>query len=97
MHGSSTLHKEVAGKPPPPTMTIVIVQQRPLHAKADVPSYPCREPHGDADGGEDDTPLQVKLNGVTTIIGKIGLAFAMLSCSPSSCSWLGFPRQTTCC
>ncbi|KAG6538256.1 hypothetical protein ZIOFF_003369 [Zingiber officinale] len=27
-------------------------------------------------GGEDETPLQVKLNGVATIIGKIGLAFA---------------------
>ncbi|EEF38611.1 calcium-transporting ATPase 4, plasma membrane-type [Ricinus communis] len=27
--------------------------------------------------GEDETPLQVKLNGVATIIGKIGLAFAV--------------------
>ena len=25
------------------------------------------------EGGEDETPLQVKLNGVATIIGKIGL------------------------
>uniref|UniRef100_A0A2P2M5Q6 Calcium-transporting ATPase n=1 Tax=Rhizophora mucronata TaxID=61149 RepID=A0A2P2M5Q6_RHIMU len=31
------------------------------------------------DGGEDETPLQVKLNGVATIIGKIGLAFAVLT------------------
>ncbi|PKA61773.1 putative calcium-transporting ATPase 4, plasma membrane-type [Apostasia shenzhenica] len=30
-------------------------------------------------GGEDETPLQVKLNGVATIIGKIGLAFATLT------------------
>ncbi|KAF3327162.1 putative calcium-transporting ATPase 5, plasma membrane-type isoform X1 [Carex littledalei] len=30
-------------------------------------------------GGEDETPLQVKLNGVATIIGKIGLAFACLT------------------
>ncbi|PAN51669.2 hypothetical protein PAHAL_9G580400 [Panicum hallii] len=30
-------------------------------------------------GGEDETPLQVKLNGVATIIGKIGLAFAVLT------------------
>ncbi|CAH9122941.1 unnamed protein product, partial [Cuscuta epithymum] len=29
--------------------------------------------------GEDETPLQVKLNGVATIIGKIGLAFALLT------------------
>lgn len=29
--------------------------------------------------GEDETPLQVKLNGVATIIGKIGLAFAILT------------------
>lgn len=28
-------------------------------------------------GGEDETPLQVKLNGVATIIGKIGLGFAI--------------------
>ncbi|CAN7138136.1 unnamed protein product [Brassica rapa subsp. narinosa] len=31
------------------------------------------------DGGEDETPLQVKLNGVATIIGKIGLSFAVLT------------------
>ncbi|KAK7285638.1 hypothetical protein RJT34_20415 [Clitoria ternatea] len=31
------------------------------------------------EGGEDETPLQVKLNGVATIIGKIGLAFAILT------------------
>ncbi|CAL9236485.1 unnamed protein product [Arabidopsis halleri] len=31
------------------------------------------------DGGEDETPLQVKLNGVATIIGKIGLTFAVLT------------------
>ncbi|KDP26085.1 hypothetical protein JCGZ_21118 [Jatropha curcas] len=30
-------------------------------------------------GGEDENPLQVKLNGVATIIGKIGLAFAVLT------------------
>ncbi|KAG1338374.1 Calcium-transporting ATPase [Cocos nucifera] len=30
-------------------------------------------------GGEDETPLQVKLNGVATIIGKIGLVFATLT------------------
>ncbi|XP_062187697.1 calcium-transporting ATPase 1, plasma membrane-type-like isoform X2 [Phragmites australis] len=30
-------------------------------------------------GGEDETPLQVKLNGVATIIGKIGLAFSVLT------------------
>ncbi|THU66007.1 hypothetical protein C4D60_Mb05t09670 [Musa balbisiana] len=30
-------------------------------------------------GGEDETPLQVKLNGVATIIGKIGLTFATLT------------------
>ncbi|KAL8254593.1 hypothetical protein R6Q59_032814 [Mikania micrantha] len=29
--------------------------------------------------GEDETPLQVKLNGVATIIGKIGLMFAVLT------------------
>ncbi|KAF5750243.1 putative calcium-transporting ATPase 11 plasma membrane-type [Tripterygium wilfordii] len=32
-----------------------------------------------SEGGEDETPLQVKLNGVATIIGKIGLAFASLT------------------
>ncbi|XP_055809063.1 putative calcium-transporting ATPase 11, plasma membrane-type [Solanum dulcamara] len=32
-----------------------------------------------ADGVEDETPLQVKLSGVATIIGKIGLAFALLT------------------
>ncbi|CAN4109148.1 unnamed protein product [Withania somnifera] len=32
-----------------------------------------------ADDVEDETPLQVKLGGVATIIGKIGLAFAMLT------------------
>ncbi|KAI4300812.1 hypothetical protein L6164_034146 [Bauhinia variegata] len=31
------------------------------------------------EGGEDETPLQVKLNGVATVIGKIGLAFAVLT------------------
>lgn len=30
-------------------------------------------------GGEDETPLQVKLNGVATLIGKIGLGFAVLT------------------
>ncbi|RWR74733.1 putative calcium-transporting ATPase 5, plasma membrane-type isoform X1 [Cinnamomum micranthum f. kanehirae] len=30
-------------------------------------------------GGEDETPLQVKLNGVATIIGKIGLTFSVLT------------------
>lgn len=32
-----------------------------------------------SEGGEDETPLQVKLNGVATVIGKIGLAFAVLT------------------
>ncbi|KAK9158607.1 hypothetical protein Scep_005181 [Stephania cephalantha] len=32
-----------------------------------------------SEGGEDETPLQVKLNGVATIIGKIGLFFALLT------------------
>lgn len=32
-----------------------------------------------SEGGEDETPLQVKLNGVATIIGKIGLVFATLT------------------
>ncbi|MED6223009.1 Alpha carbonic anhydrase 4 [Stylosanthes scabra] len=31
------------------------------------------------EGGDDETPLQVKLNGVATIIGKIGLTFACLT------------------
>ncbi|XP_057438038.1 putative calcium-transporting ATPase 11, plasma membrane-type [Lotus japonicus] len=31
------------------------------------------------EGGEDETPLQVKLNGVATLIGKIGLVFAVLT------------------
>ena len=31
------------------------------------------------EAGDDETPLQVKLNGVATIIGKIGLAFAFLT------------------
>ncbi|CAK7342676.1 unnamed protein product [Dovyalis caffra] len=31
------------------------------------------------EGGVDETPLQVKLNGVATIIGKIGLGFAVLT------------------
>ncbi|CAJ1934177.1 unnamed protein product [Sphenostylis stenocarpa] len=31
------------------------------------------------EGGDDETPLQVKLNGVATIIGKIGLGFALLT------------------
>ncbi|XP_047320075.1 calcium-transporting ATPase 4, plasma membrane-type-like [Impatiens glandulifera] len=30
-------------------------------------------------GGEDETPLQVKLNGVATVIGKIGLVFSILT------------------
>jgi P-type Ca2+ transporter type 2C len=30
-------------------------------------------------GGEDETPLQVKLNGVATLIGKIGLGFSFLT------------------
>ncbi|KAJ9540825.1 hypothetical protein OSB04_027331 [Centaurea solstitialis] len=32
-----------------------------------------------SEGGDDETPLQVKLNGVATIIGKIGLFFAMVT------------------
>jgi len=31
------------------------------------------------DGGDDETPLQVKLSGVATLIGKIGLGFAVLT------------------
>ncbi|XP_051149035.1 putative calcium-transporting ATPase 11, plasma membrane-type [Andrographis paniculata] len=31
------------------------------------------------EGGEDETPLQVKLNGVATIIGKIGILFSVLT------------------
>ncbi|KAL2591406.1 hypothetical protein AAZV13_12G010500 [Glycine max] len=31
------------------------------------------------EGGDDETPLQVKLNGVATIIGKIGLCFAIVT------------------
>nr|XP_043614838.1 calcium-transporting ATPase 2, plasma membrane-type-like [Erigeron canadensis] len=31
------------------------------------------------EGGNDETPLQVKLNGVATIIGKIGLIFAIVT------------------
>ncbi|PKA53640.1 Calcium-transporting ATPase 1, plasma membrane-type [Apostasia shenzhenica] len=32
-----------------------------------------------SEGGDDETPLQVKLNGVATIIGKIGLFFAIVT------------------
>ncbi|XP_041993927.1 putative calcium-transporting ATPase 11, plasma membrane-type [Salvia splendens] len=32
-----------------------------------------------SEGGDDETPLQVKLNGVATVIGKIGLVFAVLT------------------
>uniref|UniRef100_A0A7N0USN7 Calcium-transporting ATPase n=1 Tax=Kalanchoe fedtschenkoi TaxID=63787 RepID=A0A7N0USN7_KALFE len=32
-----------------------------------------------SEGGDDETPLQVKLNGVATIIGKIGLVFAIIT------------------
>ncbi|XP_068658619.1 putative calcium-transporting ATPase 11, plasma membrane-type [Aristolochia californica] len=32
-----------------------------------------------SEGGEDETPLQVKLNGVATIIGKIGLVFSVMT------------------
>ncbi|XP_059646266.1 putative calcium-transporting ATPase 11, plasma membrane-type [Cornus florida] len=32
-----------------------------------------------SEGGEDETPLQVKLNGVATLIGKIGLGFAVVT------------------
>ncbi|KAK8716622.1 hypothetical protein V6N13_043927 [Hibiscus sabdariffa] len=31
------------------------------------------------EGGDDETPLQVKLNGVATIIGKVGLFFAVVT------------------
>lgn len=31
------------------------------------------------EGGDDETPLQVKLNGVATLIGKVGLGFALLT------------------
>eukprot|EP00249_Psilotum_nudum_P020710 c27815_g1_i1 orf=255-3401(+) len=32
-----------------------------------------------SEGGDDETPLQVKLNGVATLIGKIGLGFAIIT------------------
>ncbi|XP_051117821.1 calcium-transporting ATPase 2, plasma membrane-type-like [Andrographis paniculata] len=32
-----------------------------------------------SEGGEDETPLQVKLNGVATFIGKIGIVFALVT------------------
>ncbi|GLT46800.1 hypothetical protein SLA2020_205300 [Shorea laevis] len=32
-----------------------------------------------SEGGDDETPLQVKLNGVATIIGKLGLFFAIIT------------------
>ncbi|XP_062203577.1 calcium-transporting ATPase 10, plasma membrane-type [Phragmites australis] len=32
-----------------------------------------------SEGGDDETPLQVKLNGVATIIGKVGLFFAVIT------------------
>ncbi|XXG54814.1 hypothetical protein AAC387_Pa03g2600 [Persea americana] len=32
-----------------------------------------------SEGGDDETPLQVKLNGVATLIGKIGLFFAVVT------------------
>ncbi|KAK9064891.1 hypothetical protein SSX86_016273 [Deinandra increscens subsp. villosa] len=32
-----------------------------------------------SEGGDDETPLQVKLNGVATVIGKIGLFFAIVT------------------
>ncbi|XP_047956483.1 calcium-transporting ATPase 1-like isoform X2 [Salvia hispanica] len=32
-----------------------------------------------SEGGNDETPLQVKLNGVATIIGKVGLLFAVVT------------------
>lgn len=32
-----------------------------------------------SEGGDDETPLQVKLNGVATIIGKIGVFFAVMT------------------
>ncbi|KAI3669759.1 hypothetical protein L6452_41146 [Arctium lappa] len=32
-----------------------------------------------SEGGHDETPLQVKLNGVATVIGKIGLCFAIVT------------------
>ncbi|XP_077233805.1 calcium-transporting ATPase 10, plasma membrane-type-like [Tasmannia lanceolata] len=32
-----------------------------------------------SEGGDDETPLQVKLNGVATLIGKIGLLFAVVT------------------
>ncbi|CAI0464604.1 unnamed protein product [Linum tenue] len=34
-----------------------------------------------SEGGDDETPLQVKLNGVATVIGKIGLFFAVVTFS----------------
>ncbi|KAE8673980.1 Calcium-transporting ATPase 2, plasma membrane-type [Hibiscus syriacus] len=34
-----------------------------------------------SEGGDDETPLQVKLNGVATIIGKVGLLFAVVTFS----------------
>jgi Ca2+-transporting ATPase len=32
-----------------------------------------------SEGGNNETPLQVRLNGVATVVGKIGLAFALLT------------------
>ncbi|XP_057501013.1 calcium-transporting ATPase 2, plasma membrane-type-like isoform X1 [Actinidia eriantha] len=32
-----------------------------------------------SEGGDDETPLQVKLNGVATLIGKVGLCFAVVT------------------
>ncbi|KAH7427614.1 hypothetical protein KP509_10G051700 [Ceratopteris richardii] len=34
-----------------------------------------------SEGGDNETPLQVRLNGVATVVGKIGLAFALLTFS----------------
>ncbi|KAG0484039.1 hypothetical protein HPP92_012123 [Vanilla planifolia] len=46
-------------------------------------------------GGDDETPLQVKLNGVATIIGKIGLAFATLTFIVLLISSEGLPLAVT--
>ncbi|CAN6450237.1 unnamed protein product [Victoria cruziana] len=46
-----------------------------------------------SEGGDDETPLQVKLNGVATIIGKIGLFFAVLTFAVLTQSLVGHKWQ----
>ncbi|XVF24241.1 hypothetical protein REPUB_Repub13aG0110700 [Reevesia pubescens] len=73
---------------------VIVTQQRPFllsgtkvqdgSAKMLVTTVGMRTEWGSlmitlSEGGEDETPLQVKLNGVATVIGKIGLVFAVLT------------------